>query len=178
MSAIGIGLLILAHAADYVTFLVMVVRHGLGAEANPIVARRSPRSTASLLLDAGQGSAVLLVASIFLVVARTRPGWPARCSWWASCSVASERSRTSATMLSRGHPAAAHPAPARLRRPVAPSRALDVEVGAPARTQSRTAHSVVQKARPCPGDALDGEGPHLERLAASPSCGRPRRSAS
>lgn len=72
MSAIGIALLILAHAADYVTFLVMVARHGLGAEFNPIVVTLA-REHGLLLLTLAKVSAVLLVASTFLVVARTRP---------------------------------------------------------------------------------------------------------
>ena len=38
MPAAGIGLLIIAHIADYTSFVVMVARHGLGAELNPIVA--------------------------------------------------------------------------------------------------------------------------------------------
>jgi hypothetical protein len=72
MSAIGIGLLILAHAADYVTFLAMVARHGIGAEVNPIVIKISTEH-GILLLTLAKTSAVLLVASTFLVVARTRP---------------------------------------------------------------------------------------------------------
>ena len=35
--AIALGVLALAHLFDYGTFLVMVDKHGLGAEANPIV---------------------------------------------------------------------------------------------------------------------------------------------
>jgi hypothetical protein len=72
MSAIGIALLILAHAADYVTFLAMVMRHGLNAEANPLVVTLA-REHGILLLTLAKVSAVLLVASTFLVVARTRP---------------------------------------------------------------------------------------------------------
>ena len=72
MSAIGIGLLILAHAADYVTFLAMVARHGIGAELNPIVVKIAAEH-GLLLLTLAKTSAVLLVASTFLVVARTRP---------------------------------------------------------------------------------------------------------
>ncbi len=72
MSAIGIALLILAHAADYVTFLVMVARHGLGAELNPIVVKLA-EDHGVLILTLAKTSAVLLVASTFLVVGRTRP---------------------------------------------------------------------------------------------------------
>ncbi|HYI21360.1 MAG TPA: hypothetical protein VEX62_01870 [Candidatus Limnocylindrales bacterium] len=35
--AVALGVLALAHLFDYASFLVMVNRHGLGAEANPIV---------------------------------------------------------------------------------------------------------------------------------------------
>jgi hypothetical protein len=72
MAAIGMGLLIIANAADYVSFLVMVARHGLGVEMNPIVATLA-RDHGLLLLSLAKVSAVLLVASTFLVVARTRP---------------------------------------------------------------------------------------------------------
>lgn len=72
MSAVGIALLILAHAADYLTFMVMVARHGLGAELNPIVVKIAVEH-GLLLLTLAKTSAVLLVASTFLVVARTRP---------------------------------------------------------------------------------------------------------
>jgi hypothetical protein len=37
--AIGLSVLALAHLFDYASFLVMVDRHGLAAEANPIVVR-------------------------------------------------------------------------------------------------------------------------------------------
>jgi hypothetical protein len=35
--ALALGVLALAHLFDYTSFIVMVDRHGLGAEANPIV---------------------------------------------------------------------------------------------------------------------------------------------
>ncbi len=72
MSAIGIGLLIIANAADYLTFLPMVARHGLRAELNPIVVALL-RDHGLLLLTLAKVSAVLLVASTFLIVGRTRP---------------------------------------------------------------------------------------------------------
>ena len=34
---IALGMLALAHFFDWASFLVMIARHGLGAEANPIV---------------------------------------------------------------------------------------------------------------------------------------------
>jgi hypothetical protein len=72
MSAIGIGLLIMAHVADYMTFLVMVARHGIDAEANPIVSTLA-QEHGILMLTLAKTAAVLLVASTFLVVGRTRP---------------------------------------------------------------------------------------------------------
>lgn len=72
MSAIGIGLLIVANAADYLTFLTMVARHGLQAELNPIVVALA-RDHGLLLLTLAKVSVVLLVASTFLIVGRTRP---------------------------------------------------------------------------------------------------------
>ena len=72
MSALAIGLLILAHAADYVTFLVMIMEHGLTAEANPLVVTLL-RDHGLLILTMAKTSVVLLVASVFLVVVRTRP---------------------------------------------------------------------------------------------------------
>ena len=72
MAAAGILVLILAHMADYATFMVMVVRHGLGAEFNPLVATLTEEH-GLLLLTITKLCTVLLVASTFLVVGRTRP---------------------------------------------------------------------------------------------------------
>lgn len=72
MAAAAIGLLILAHLADYVTFVLMVARHGLQAEVNPIVATIA-QDHGLLLLTLAKVATVLLVASVFLVVGRTRP---------------------------------------------------------------------------------------------------------
>jgi hypothetical protein len=72
MSALGIGLLIVAHMADYLTFIVMVARHGIVSEANPIVASLALEH-GILVLTLAKTAAVLLVASTFLVVGRTRP---------------------------------------------------------------------------------------------------------
>jgi hypothetical protein len=72
VSAIGIGLLIVAHAADYLTFVAMVTRHGIRSELNPLVATIA-REHGLLLLTLAKTSAVLLVASTFLIVGRTRP---------------------------------------------------------------------------------------------------------
>lgn len=72
MTAAGIGLLILAHIADYSTFIVMVARHGLNAEANPLVATLHAEWGLALLTVA-KFATVLFVAATFLIVVRTRP---------------------------------------------------------------------------------------------------------
>lgn len=72
MSALGIGLLIAAHIADYGTFVVMVARYGLEAELNPVVARIH-EDWGLALLTVAKFSTVLLVAAVFLLVGRTRP---------------------------------------------------------------------------------------------------------
>lgn len=72
MSAAGIALLILAHAADYVTFVLMVLLHGLDAELNPVVVTLI-ESGGLTILTLAKVATVLLVASTFLVVGRTRP---------------------------------------------------------------------------------------------------------
>jgi hypothetical protein len=72
MSAVGIGLLIFAHVADYSTFVVMVMRNGLESEMNPLVTRIAVEYGLELLTVA-KFATVLLVAAVFLVVGRTRP---------------------------------------------------------------------------------------------------------
>ena len=72
MAAIGIGLLILAQLADYVTFLAMLTRHGLDAEANPLVVTIVEEHGLALLTLA-KAVAVLLVASLAVSVWQTRP---------------------------------------------------------------------------------------------------------
>ena len=72
MSAIGIALLIIVNAADYLTFLPMVARHGLEAELNPIVVTLL-RDHGLLLLTLAKVSVVLLAASTFVILGRTRP---------------------------------------------------------------------------------------------------------
>ena len=61
-----------AQAFDYVTFLVMAARHGLGAEANPLVVHVAetyglPGVTAAKLLVVG------LVGLTAIVIGRERP---------------------------------------------------------------------------------------------------------
>jgi len=72
MSALGIGLLILAHVADYTTFVVMVTRNGLDSELNPLVVTIAEDYGLALLTMA-KFATVLLVAAVFLIVTRTRP---------------------------------------------------------------------------------------------------------
>ncbi len=72
MSAVGISLLIIAHIADYTTFVVMVARHGLQAEMNPLVVTILADHGLALLTVAKLAT-VLLVAAVFLIVGRTRP---------------------------------------------------------------------------------------------------------
>jgi hypothetical protein len=69
---LGIQLLILAQIADYATFIVMVVRHGLGVEANPLVATLA-QEHGLLVLTVAKVAAVVLVAATFVVVGRSRP---------------------------------------------------------------------------------------------------------
>ena len=69
---LAIGILILAHVADYATFVFMTARHGLGAELNPLVATIF-EDWGLALLTVAKFATVLLVASVFLVVGRTRP---------------------------------------------------------------------------------------------------------
>lgn len=70
MTATAIGFLILAHVADYTTFLVMVARHGLGSELNPLVATIFA-DWGLPLLTVAKFATVLLVATVFLVVGRS-----------------------------------------------------------------------------------------------------------
>jgi len=72
MSAIAIGLLIVAHVADYGTFMVMIVRRGIDTELNPIVSTLAEEHGLALLTLA-KFATVLLVAATFMIVSRTRP---------------------------------------------------------------------------------------------------------
>jgi hypothetical protein len=72
MAALGIALLIVAHALDYGTFLAMIVRHGITMELNPIVSALA-QEYGLTLLTAAKVAAVLLVAATFMHLARTHP---------------------------------------------------------------------------------------------------------
>ena len=72
MSAVAIAALIFAHVADYTTFVIMVTRHGIGTELNPLVIKIAEEHGLALLTVA-KFATVLLVATTFLIVGRTRP---------------------------------------------------------------------------------------------------------
>jgi hypothetical protein len=72
MTAVAIGVLILAHVADYATFLVMVAKDGLGSEANPVVVTIFDEWGLALLTVA-KFATVLLVAAVFLISVKDRP---------------------------------------------------------------------------------------------------------
>ncbi len=72
MTAAGIGLLILAHIADYTTFVIMVAIHGLDAEANPLVATLHD-DWGMALLTVAKFATVLFVAATFLITSKQRP---------------------------------------------------------------------------------------------------------
>lgn len=74
MTALGFGLVLLAfaHLADYVTFVRMVLAHGLDAEANPIVALIA-REYGFEVLTLAKLAAVVLMAATVVVVRRSRP---------------------------------------------------------------------------------------------------------
>jgi hypothetical protein len=66
LQAIALAVLALAHLFDYGTFLVMVDRHGLSAEANPIVAMLAqevgiPGLTVAKFLTVGLAAVLMVV---------------------------------------------------------------------------------------------------------------------
>jgi hypothetical protein len=72
MAALGIFLLAATHAADYLTFLVMVLTHGLAAEANPIVVMIAEQHGLGVL-TAAKAAGVLLMASTVVIIGRQHP---------------------------------------------------------------------------------------------------------
>jgi hypothetical protein len=72
MPAFGILMLIVAHAADYATFVLMVAQNGIGSELNPIVTKIAEEHGLALLTVA-KFATVLLVATTFLIIMRSRP---------------------------------------------------------------------------------------------------------
>jgi hypothetical protein len=71
VTGVALVLLVAAQAADYLTFLVMVEVHGLGAERNPVVAAIA--SEGLWLLTVAKAALVVLVASTFFVSRLRRP---------------------------------------------------------------------------------------------------------
>jgi hypothetical protein len=66
LQAVALGVLALAHIFDYASFLVMVDRHGLAAEANPIVVQLAegaglPGLTLAKVLTVGFAAVLLTV---------------------------------------------------------------------------------------------------------------------
>jgi hypothetical protein len=64
--------LVVAHLFDLSTFAVMVVRHGLGAEANPVVAAIADQ-LGFMALVAGKLALVVYLAAAVLVISGRRP---------------------------------------------------------------------------------------------------------
>lgn len=71
MLVVPFGLLLMAHAFDYFTFLWMTNRHGLSAEANPIVVAMATNFGLPGLTLAKLGS-VLFLAGVAVLLMRTR----------------------------------------------------------------------------------------------------------
>ena len=69
--AVAICLLVIAQAADFVTFLVMIELHGLDAEVNPLVAAIAGHDV--LWLSAAKAALVVYVASAFFIARLRRP---------------------------------------------------------------------------------------------------------
>jgi len=67
--AAGIVVLALAHFFDYATFLMLMMRHGIDAEANPVVIKIA-KSTGIEGLTVAKLMTVILAASLTLVI------WP------------------------------------------------------------------------------------------------------
>lgn len=64
--------LVVAHMFDLSTFVVMVVHHGLAAEANPVVAAIADQ-LGLIALVAGKLALVVYLAAAVLVIAARRP---------------------------------------------------------------------------------------------------------
>ncbi len=72
MPLFPIAVLALAHAFDYVSFVLMTRRHGLEAELNPIVVLLA-QNVGLPGLTVAKVAAVALAATAILVIARRRP---------------------------------------------------------------------------------------------------------
>jgi hypothetical protein len=69
---VAIAVLAAAHLFDLVSFIVMTSRHGLSAEANPVVVKLAEQAGLPGLTLA-KLFAVILGASVFMVLAPKRP---------------------------------------------------------------------------------------------------------
>ncbi len=159
MSAVGIGLLIIAHIADYTTFVVMVAAHGLDKELNPLVVRLHAEYGLALLTVA-KFATVLLVAAVFLDPGPHSPSRGRR-----SAGVRHPHRRAGSDLQHRHH--LTHHAPGRRRERAEPPAqrstssspsASTSRSGRTERTQSRTAHRVVLKPRPSQGMSSTAKG--------------------
>ena len=72
MRIAALALLATAQLFDYVSFMVMIERHGLGAELNPIVVAIAD-SVGLLGLTVVKGAAVVFLASTALLLLPRRP---------------------------------------------------------------------------------------------------------
>jgi hypothetical protein len=71
MVLLAVAFLVLAQAADYLTFLVMVDHRGLAAERNPIVVALAREGL--WVLPAAKAAAVIFLAGTFFVSRLRRP---------------------------------------------------------------------------------------------------------
>jgi hypothetical protein len=69
---VALAVLLLAQLFDWASFLVLIARHGLGAEANPIVVTLVEETGLSGVTLA-KVATVTFVASLAVLIARRRP---------------------------------------------------------------------------------------------------------
>lgn len=72
MPLIALGLLALAQLFDYVSFMVMIERHGLAAELNPIVVALANNVGLFGLTLVKAGAVVFLAFAVLLLMPRRR----------------------------------------------------------------------------------------------------------
>jgi hypothetical protein len=72
MPVLAIGFLVAAHLFDYVSFLVMTSRHGLGAELNPLVISLATDYGLTGLTLAKLGSVVFLALMVLILAPHRR----------------------------------------------------------------------------------------------------------
>jgi hypothetical protein len=69
---VGVGILALAHFFDYASFLVLVSRHGLAAEANPVVIRIAQTAGIPGLTIAKIATVAFAALLMFLIAPKRR----------------------------------------------------------------------------------------------------------